>query len=161
MALVDLVMPKMGESIMEATILRWHKKPGDFVQQDETLMDIATDKVDSEVPSTTEGVLEEALFNENDVVPVGAVIARIRTGQEATVTTPTPPVSQPPAMPEPATESRKYPFICLHMMKPISSVLFTLVLNIAANEGISMTELRLPEPEMKACNQKDILIMYP
>ena len=88
MALVDLVMPKMGESIMEATILRWHKQPGDFIKQDETLMDIATDKVDSEVPSTTEGVLEEALFNENDVVPVGAVIARIRTGQEAAATIP-------------------------------------------------------------------------
>ncbi|MGL6269195.1 MAG: biotin/lipoyl-containing protein, partial [Chitinophagaceae bacterium] len=83
MALIDLVMPKLGESITEATILRWHKKPGDFVKQDETIMDIATDKVDSEVPSTTEGVLEEALFNENDVVPVGSVIARIRTGQEA------------------------------------------------------------------------------
>jgi 2-oxoglutarate dehydrogenase E2 component (dihydrolipoamide succinyltransferase) len=77
MALVDLVMPKMGESIMEATVLRWHKKPGDFIKQDETIMDIATDKVDSEVPSTAEGILEEALFQENDVVPVGTVIARI------------------------------------------------------------------------------------
>ncbi|NDC78644.1 MAG: 2-oxo acid dehydrogenase subunit E2, partial [Chitinophagia bacterium] len=67
MALVEVVMPKMGESIMEATILRWHKKPGDLVKQDETLMDIATDKVDSEVPSTAAGTLEEALFSENDV----------------------------------------------------------------------------------------------
>ncbi|MFY8046800.1 MAG: biotin/lipoyl-containing protein, partial [Chitinophagaceae bacterium] len=79
MALVDLVMPKMGESIMEATILRWHKKPGDSIKLDENVLDIATDKVDTEVPSTTEGTLEEILFNENDVVPVGAVIARIRT----------------------------------------------------------------------------------
>ncbi len=51
MAIVDLVMPKLGESIMEATILKWHKNPGDVVQQDETVLDIATDKVDSEVPS--------------------------------------------------------------------------------------------------------------
>ncbi|MGB4770834.1 MAG: biotin/lipoyl-containing protein, partial [Chitinophagaceae bacterium] len=79
MALVDLVMPKMGESIMEATILRWHKKPGDSIKLDENVLDIATDKVDTEVPSTTEGTLEEILYNENDVVPVGAVIARIRT----------------------------------------------------------------------------------
>ena len=58
MPLVDLVMPKMGESIMEATILKWHKQPGDSVKQDETLLDIATDKVDSEVPSSAEGVVE-------------------------------------------------------------------------------------------------------
>src|SRR5690606_3527460 len=80
MALVDLVMPKMGESIMEATVLKWHKRPGDFVKQDEAVLDIATDKVDSEVPATTECVLEEVLFNEKDVVPVGTVIARIRVG---------------------------------------------------------------------------------
>src|SRR5579864_5069432 len=81
MSLVDLVMPKMGESIMEATILKWHKQPGDAVQQDETLLDIATDKVDSEVPSSAEGVVEELLFQVNDVVPIGSVIARIRTGE--------------------------------------------------------------------------------
>src|SRR5450432_878300 len=83
MPLVDLVMPKMGESIMEATILKWHKQPGDPVKQDETLLDIATDKVDSEVPSSAEGVVEELLFRENDTVPIGSVIARIRTGAEA------------------------------------------------------------------------------
>mgnify|MGYP003299718380 CR=1 FL=1 len=80
MSLVDLVMPKLGESIMEATILKWHKSLGDAVAQDETLLDIATDKVDSEVPSTAEGTLAEILFKENDVVPIGAVIARIKTG---------------------------------------------------------------------------------
>src|SRR5690242_192684 len=80
MALVDLVMPKMGESIMEATILKWHKNPGDHIKMDEPVLEIATDKVDSEVPSTTEGVLEELLYNVNDVVPVGSVIARIRVG---------------------------------------------------------------------------------
>ena len=62
MALVDLVMPKMGESIMEATVLKWHKKPGDTVQQDETVLEIATDKVDTEVPSSAEGIIEEILF---------------------------------------------------------------------------------------------------
>ncbi|MGN6399494.1 MAG: dihydrolipoamide acetyltransferase family protein [Flavisolibacter sp.] len=79
MATVDLVMPKMGESIMEATILKWHKQPGDAVKMDETVLEIATDKVDSEVPSTAEGVLSEVLYNVNDVVPVGEVIARIKT----------------------------------------------------------------------------------
>src|ERR1700743_427875 len=83
MPCVDLVMPKMGESIMEATILKWHKQPGDTVKQDETVLEIATDKVDSEVPSITEGVMEELLYQVNDVVPIGAVIARIRTNGAA------------------------------------------------------------------------------
>ena len=59
MATVNLVMPKMGESIMEATILKWHKQPGDHVNRDETVLEIATDKVDTEVPSTADGVVEE------------------------------------------------------------------------------------------------------
>ena len=62
-----------------ATILKWHKHPGDAVRMDETVLEIATDKVDSEVPSTEEGVIQELLFKENDVVPVGATIARIKT----------------------------------------------------------------------------------
>ena len=85
MAVVDLVMPKLGESIMEATILKWHKQPGDMVKQDETVLEIATDKVDSEVPSTVEGVIEQILFNVNDVVPIGTVIAKLRTSAAETV----------------------------------------------------------------------------
>src|SRR5215467_13816079 len=85
MSLVDLVMPKLGESIMEATILKWLKKPGDTVKQDETILEIATDKVDSEVPSTTDGVMAEILYHENDVVPIGKVIARIKTGSDTGV----------------------------------------------------------------------------
>src|SRR3954465_10801699 len=88
MAIVDLVMPKLGESIMEATILKWHKSPGDQVKMDETVLDIATDKVDSEVPSGVEGILEETLYGVNDVVPVGAVIARIKTNAEEVKSTP-------------------------------------------------------------------------
>ncbi|SEM09017.1 2-oxoglutarate dehydrogenase E2 component (dihydrolipoamide succinyltransferase) [Chitinophaga rupis] len=85
MAIVELVMPKMGESIMEATILRWHKKPGDQVKADETVLEIATDKVDSEVPSIADGEITELLFAENEVVPVGAVIARINTTGNAEI----------------------------------------------------------------------------
>lgn len=90
MAIAELVMPKLGESIMEATILKWHKQVGDPVKQDETVLDIATDKVDSEVPSTTEGVITEILFKENDVVPIGTVIARINTGGNESGNTLTP-----------------------------------------------------------------------
>ena len=83
MPIVDLVLPKLGESIMEATILKWHKKVGDTIQMDETLLDIATDKVDSEIPSTTEGIITEILFEVNAVVPIGTVIARISTTANA------------------------------------------------------------------------------
>lgn len=144
MALVDLVMPKMGESIMEATILRWHKKPGDTVQTDETVLDIATDKVDSEVPSTASGVISEILFKENDVVPVGAVIARIQTGAAEPVAAPAPSAPQPDAA-QPVTEDIPYqPAAAPAAAKmPSNGVRFysPLVLNIAAQEGISMAEL--------------------
>ncbi|MCB0526157.1 MAG: 2-oxo acid dehydrogenase subunit E2 [Lewinellaceae bacterium] len=79
MARVELVMPKMGESIMEATILKWRKNPGDSVELDEPVLDIATDKVDSEVPSPVAGKIVEVLFKENDVVPINTAIAIIET----------------------------------------------------------------------------------
>ncbi|WP_026763564.1 2-oxo acid dehydrogenase subunit E2 [Sediminibacterium salmoneum] len=107
MAIAELVMPKLGESIMEATILKWHKKVGDHVKLDEIVLDIATDKVDSEVPSTVEGVITEILYNVNDVVPIGTVIVRVETGA-AQVAAPAPaaavaePASAAPVMPEPA-----------------------------------------------------------
>lgn len=79
MAKFKLLLPKMGESVAEATIIKWTKKPGDYIEADETVMEIATDKVDSDVPSPVSGTLIEKLFNENDVVQVGAVIAIIET----------------------------------------------------------------------------------
>src|ERR1700757_2509425 len=100
MAIVDLVMPKLGESIMEATVLKWYKKPGDTVKQDETILDIATDKVDSEVPSTAAGVITEILYKENDVVPVGKVIARIDSAGAGAATDAPQPQAQ--AAPQPA-----------------------------------------------------------
>ena len=140
MAIVDLVMPKLGESIMEATILKWLKQPGDKVAQDETVLEIATDKVDSEVPSTTAGVIEEVLFNVNEVVPIGTVIARIRTEtavssvepprekpqQAMVINTPTPTASTTPTNAGLAGVNKFYS---------------PLVLNIAASEGIALSEL--------------------
>jgi len=79
MAKVDLIMPKLGESIMEATILEWHKSPGDTVELDETILEIATDKVDTEIPSPVAGVVKEILFAKDDVVAIGTVIAIIET----------------------------------------------------------------------------------
>lgn len=77
MAQVDLIMPKMGESIMEATILSWLKKPGDKIEQDESILEVATDKVDTEVPSTHAGILKEILAKQGEVIKVGKSIAII------------------------------------------------------------------------------------
>jgi 2-oxoglutarate dehydrogenase E2 component (dihydrolipoamide succinyltransferase) len=169
MPLVDLVMPKMGESIMEATILKWLKQPGDAVKQDETVLEIATDKVDTEVPSITAGTLEEVLFQVNDVVPIGSVIGRIRTtsskdaasaddkslapadraavvqnGQTASVNHP----AQSPYQPQ----SAQYPtaanqYQAVHPPRPATNgtaanrFYSPLVLNIAASEGVPLNEL--------------------
>jgi 2-oxoglutarate dehydrogenase E2 component (dihydrolipoamide succinyltransferase) len=77
MATFNIVMPKMGESIQEATITKWFVKPGDKIEEDDILLEIATDKVDSEVPSPVDGYVKEVLFKVDDVVPVGTVIAVI------------------------------------------------------------------------------------
>ena len=77
--IVDIIMPKMGESIMEGTILEWRKKVGDFIEKDELFLEIGTDKVDSEIPSAVSGILVEIIAIEHDVVDVGGVIGRIET----------------------------------------------------------------------------------
>ena len=74
---VDVIMPKLGESITEGTILEWKKSVGDMIDKDETLLEISTDKVDSEVPCPAAGKVLEILYNVNDVVAVGEVIARV------------------------------------------------------------------------------------
>ena len=151
MAIVDLVMPKLGESIIEATILKWLKKPGDTVKLDETVLEIATDKVDSEVPSTASGVIHEILYNVNDVVPIGKVIARISTEANATITaSPAPIVSEPikaTITEEPATQAvvvetvKKTEYNPASASTQLNRFYSPLVLNIAASEGVSMVEL--------------------
>ena len=77
MANFEIIMPKLGESIEEATITNWFVKEGDKVEEDDVLLEIATDKVDSEIPSPVEGVVKKILFKKDEVVAVGAVIALI------------------------------------------------------------------------------------
>lgn len=149
MAIVELVMPKMGESIMEATILRWHKKPGDQVKADETMLEIATDKVDSEVPSIADGEITEILYAENDVVPVGTVIARINTTADAGFTTAAPvaPVvaqETPDPVREEAPVSYQETASAPHEAQFVTGgarFYSPLVLTIAQQEGISFAEL--------------------
>jgi 2-oxoglutarate dehydrogenase E2 component (dihydrolipoamide succinyltransferase) len=158
MAIVDLVMPKMGESIIEATILKWHKKVGDAVKQDETVLEIATDKVDSEVPSTAAGTIAEILFNVDDVVAVGTVIVKIDTGGTAPTQTPTTKVEEPipvvapiaapiiaaPAEPVAKVEETEIPYIPATNTAKVggnNKFYSPLVLNIANSEGIGLSEL--------------------
>lgn len=137
-------MPKLGESIMEATILKWHKKAGDTIKMDETVLDIATDKVDSEVPSTAEGTIEEILFKENDVVPIGTVIARINTVANAAS-----PTQPSPAKVEDASIIEEIPYqptIAANQPQNVDTsngprFYSPLVLNIAQQEKISMADL--------------------
>lgn len=85
MAKVEVVMPQLGESLTEGTIVKWHKKPGDKVKKDETLLEISTDKVDSEIPSPATGVVTKLLFDEQKTIPVRTVIAEIETDEASAV----------------------------------------------------------------------------
>ncbi|NCW12841.1 MAG: 2-oxo acid dehydrogenase subunit E2 [Chitinophagia bacterium] len=153
MPIVDLVLPKLGESIMEATILKWHKKVGDTIQLDETLLDIATDKVDSEIPSTAEGKIVELLYDINTVVPIGTVIAKIQTESDSNdiAATPTILVETSPASESIPTLDSEVPYIPITVPTPDNTpttengepkFFSPLVMNIAQNEGISMQELQ-------------------
>lgn len=168
MSIINMTMPKMGESIMEATILRWHKKPGDHVKTDETVLEIATDKVDSEVPSIVDGEITEILFKENDVVPVGAVIARISTSdiQADDEEEDLPLLVPDEEVPEQHEEVKEVP---AHVQDEYAEQVTAdtgdnkfyspLVLTIARNEGISMAELeQIPGTGLEGrVTKKDIL----
>lgn len=182
MAKYQLLLPKMGESVAEATIIKWLKKPGDFVQADEAVLEIATDKVDSEVPSPVAGRLSEQLCNVDDVVQVGAVVAVLETADASEPATPPtpppappvaqtqPPVPEQPKAPEPVFTSEPIPGT--ELLKDISpqpqpvvsdSVRFysPLVRSIAAQEGIGASELdRIQGTGAEGRLTKDDLLFY-
>jgi 2-oxoglutarate dehydrogenase E2 component (dihydrolipoamide succinyltransferase) len=149
MAQIELVMPKMGESIMEATILKWNKKVGDRVELDETILEIATDKVDSEIPSPVEGTLVKILHQENEVVEIGKTIAIIETEAGAVVAD-TPAVTAPPVEKAIETPIAEVPFVPQpqEIVKESEAAAegsgrfySPLVKNIAKEEGLSLSEL--------------------
>lgn len=146
MANFDLIMPKMGESVAEATIIKWTKNEGDKIKVDETVLEIATDKVDSEIPSPFEGTLVKRLFNEGDVVQVGAVIGVISNENGAAATSEAAKTSAP-------TETKKeVETLAASASKPAVAAAKNdysqtekfyspLVKSIAKEEGISLAEL--------------------
>lgn len=148
MAQVELIMPKMGESVHEATIIKWLKNEGDKVSLDEPVLEIATDKVDSEIPSTAEGTLTKKLFKDGEVVQVGKAIAVISTSAETSGSSSpsvTPSVSHSkPLLPVSKNgEQVSAPVLENASIEKTSSGKFysPLVRNIAKSEGISITEL--------------------
>ena len=106
----DIIMPQMGESIVEGTITKWLKKPGDKVQRDEPLFEISTDKVDAEIPAPASGVLQEIKVTEGTTVGVNTVVGTIAVDGEAAAAKPTPaPAKAAPAPPAPPKEEKKSP----------------------------------------------------
>ncbi len=165
--IIDIVMPKMGESITEGTILEWRKKVGESIELDEILLEIGTDKVDSEIPSSAAGVVVEILAEPNDVKEVGEVIAKIDT--DGSGATPTPPESAPePEMaqtPEPIPDLVAEPAPAPSTPKPISTPsgekkFYTpVVMKIVAEQGLSLNELELIQGSGRGgrVTKKDVL----
>ncbi len=152
MAEIELIMPKMGESVAEATIIKWLKEEGDSIEAEESVLEIATDKVDSEVPAPEDGVLKKKLFNEDDVVQVGQVIAIIET-DAAAATSDDGDASESPAAveasPAPAQEAEKMvangvatATATAEVPRSVNGKFFSpLVRSIAKEEGVSVDEL--------------------
>jgi len=146
MAQYELLLPKMGESVAEATVIKWVKQPGDSIDLDDTILEIATDKVDSEVPSPVAGKLIKQLFQENDVAQVGDVIAIIETEGGGEVVNEETPVSTTIEQEKPETIPgiEQLPEEKTVVQADFSSserFYSPLVKSIAAQENISLTEL--------------------
>ncbi|SHI79821.1 2-oxoglutarate dehydrogenase E2 component (dihydrolipoamide succinyltransferase) [Hymenobacter daecheongensis DSM 21074] len=171
MARVEMVMPKMGESIMEGTVLKWLKQVGDAIEQDESVLEVATDKVDTEVPAIYAGVLQEILVQEGEVVAVGAPIAIVETdvaaaGASAPAAAPAAPQAAPAingaataaAVPYLAEQNDPQADKRLSVAQP-GRFYSPLVLSIAREEGISMADLEyLPGTGSEGrVTKKDIL----
>lgn len=167
MALIEMVMPKMGESIMEGTILNWLKKEGDKIEQDESVLEVATDKVDTEVPAIQGGILKEILAKEGEVVQVGKPIAILSTEGEEEGTDERAlkqpeeekiQVSDNVKLSEESVETSRTRLSTLE--KPAEGRFYSpLVMNIARQENISMPELEYVPGSGKEgrVTKKDIL----
>jgi len=149
MALIEILMPKMGESIVEATILSWLKKPGDRIELEESLLEVATDKVDTEIPSTHAGVLKEILAKEGDLIQVGSAIAVIEAAVEektAAVVDDQPPalntISAPVKITAVQTNGVEHDIVHETVDFKSSNRFYSpLVKNIAKEENITVAEL--------------------
>lgn len=147
MAQTEIFMPKMGESVIEATIIKWTKNEGDKVKADETLLEIATDKVDSEIPAPSDGILLKKLCKEGDVIPVGKTIAIISTDGAALNANVSTPAAEAIKTPAAAPVSVAPKNISKELTEPLNRFSDSgrfyspLVRSIAQKEGITVGEL--------------------
>jgi 2-oxoglutarate dehydrogenase E2 component (dihydrolipoamide succinyltransferase) len=142
MSQIELLLPKMGESVAEATIIKWVKKEGDAITADEPIIEIATDKVDSEVPAPEDGVLLKCLVKEGDVVAVGQPIALIGVGSGASTAAPAAPAPAAPKAELVAAASIASPLAASVTISSSDERFYSpLVKSIAKTEGISQSEL--------------------
>jgi len=165
MSKVEVIMPQLGESLTEGTIIKWYKKPGDKVKKDETLLEISTDKVDSEIPSPATGVVTKLLFGEQKTVGVRTAIAEIETDASAAVVVAAPPPAKEDSKPAgPPISPKQSPTpsqsVQTHVAPATGRFYSPLVLNIAQAESISMAELeKIPGTgEGARVSKKDILL---
>src|SRR5580692_10119018 len=108
--MIDVVMPQMGESIVEGTLTKWLKKAGEHVERDEPLFEISTDKVDTEIPSPSAGILAEVLVEEGKTVAINAIVGRIQDGAAAPAASASAPAPAPaPQAPTPAPQAQASP----------------------------------------------------
>jgi pyruvate dehydrogenase E2 component (dihydrolipoamide acetyltransferase) len=139
--MIDVVMPQMGESIVEGTLTKWLKKPGDHVERDEPLFEISTDKVDTEIPAPSAGTLAEIIVEEGKTVGINTVVGRISDGAGATAPAaapPPPPVQEAP-QPKPAAEpSAPAPVQAEETAGPLSP----LVRKMAREQNIDLTKVK-------------------
>jgi 2-oxoglutarate dehydrogenase E2 component (dihydrolipoamide succinyltransferase) len=166
MALFELIMPKMGESVAEATIIKWLKKPGDTIEEDEPVLEIATDKVDSEIPSPVAGVLSEILFEEGQTILVNSVIAKINVSGDAPQVIASPAAG---AVKAESTQKEEVPAAVQEYVsageeivnQPGGKFYSPLVKNIAKEESISLAELeQIPGTGKDGRLTKDDLLAY-
>jgi 2-oxoglutarate dehydrogenase E2 component (dihydrolipoamide succinyltransferase) len=178
MAKYQLLLPKMGESVAEATVIKWMKNPGDYIEADDTVMEIATDKVDSEVPSPVSGKLVEQRYKQDDVVQVGSVIAIIETDEAEEVIPAAQPVVTPQSVvPQSVTETKPQDIPGIAQLeqkateplaqqntsnfKSGSRFYSPLVKQIALQENISVDELEnIPGSGAEGRLNKDDLLNY-
>ena len=138
---IEFKMPKMGESISEATIISWLKNVGDFVDAEETILEVATDKVDSEVPSPVSGTITEIRFHKDDIVAVGTVLALIEASEQSSV------ISHQSVQKQPSTENNQQPTTnnqprLVNRQPTTDNFLSPLIISIAQKENLSLEEVQ-------------------
>src|SRR4051812_20798713 len=144
--MIDVIMPQMGESIVEGTLTKWLKKPGDTVERDEPLFEISTDKVDTEIPSPVSGTLGEILVQEGTTVGINTVVGRINDGAGAPAAAPTaappPPAAKAPAAPPVAAPPTPVTVESSAMPEESAGPLSPLVRKMARENGIDLSQVR-------------------